>query len=71
MHERSLRLFYQDNNSSCAELLENNNSETTHQRNLQVLATEIFKFRNDLAPEIMKEVFKIQNPSYNFSYPLF
>ena len=39
---------------------------TIHQRNLQVLASEIFKLYNGLAPEIMKEVFKIQNPSYDF-----
>ena len=37
-----------------------------HQRNLQVLATEIFKLKNGLVPEIMKEVFEIQNHAYNF-----
>ena len=49
-----------------AELLEKENSVTIHQRNPQVLATEIFKLKNRLFPEIMKEVFEIQNPSYNF-----
>ena len=51
---------------SSAELFEKNNSVTKHQRNLQVPATEIFKVKNGLAAEIMKEVFKIQNPAYNF-----
>ena len=37
-----------------------------HQRNLQVHATEVFKLKNRLAPEIMKKVFEIQNPAYNF-----
>ena len=39
---------------------------TIHQRNLQLLATEIFKLKSGLAPEIVTEVFKIQNPTYNF-----
>ena len=66
IHERALRLVYQDNSLSFAELLEKNNSVTIHQRNLQVPATEIFKLKNRLAPEIMKEVFEIQNLAYNF-----
>ena len=64
--ERALRLVYQDNSLSFAELLEKDNSVTIHQRNLQVLATEIFKSKNGLAPEIMKEVFEMPNPAYNF-----
>ena len=39
---------------------------TIHQRNLQLLATEIFKLKSGLAPEIVTEVFEIQNPAYNF-----
>ena len=58
--------MYQDNSLSFAELPEKGNSVTIHQRNLQVLAAEIFKLKNGLAPEIMKEVFEIQNPTYNF-----
>ena len=66
IHERALRLVYQDNSLSFAELLQKDNSVTIHQRNLQVHATEIFKLKNRLAPEIMKEIFEIQNPAYNF-----
>ena len=66
IHERALRLVYQDNSLSFAELLEKDNSMAIHQRNLQVLATSIFKLKNGLFPEIMKEVFEIQNPAYNF-----
>ena len=39
---------------------------TIHQRNLQVLATEIFKLKNELVSQIIKEVFEIQNHTYNF-----
>ena len=35
-------------------------------KNLQYLATELFKVKNDLSPEIMKEIFVFQkNESYN------
>ena len=63
---RALRLAYQGNSLSFPKLLEKDNSVTKNQRNLQVLATEIFKLKDEIAPEIMKEVFEIQNPAYNF-----
>ena len=66
MHERALRLVYKDNSLSFSELLEKDNSVTIHQRSLQVVATEIFKSKNELVPEIMKQVFERQNPAYNF-----
>ena len=66
IHERALRLLYQDNSLSFAELLERDNSVTIHQRNLPVHATEIFKLKKILAPEMMKEVFEIQIPASNF-----
>ena len=34
---------------------------TIHQRNLQVLATEIFKAKNDLSSELMKDVFELKS----------
>ena len=36
-----------------------------HQKNLQALVTEIFKVKNDLAPDIMKDVFKLKEPPFN------
>ena len=45
------------------QLLQKDNSVAIHQRNLQVLATEIFKAKNDLSPEIMKEAFELNEPS--------
>ena len=66
IHERALRLVYKDNNLSFAELLHLDNSVTIHQRNIQVLATEIFEVKNKLAPEIMNEVFEFKTPCYNF-----
>ena len=43
LHERCLRLLYGDKSSSFQKLLEQDKSVTIHTRNLQVLATKIFK----------------------------
>ena len=53
MHERALRVTYQDYQSTFLQLLQKDNSVTIHQRNLQVGSTEIFKTKNDLSPEIL------------------
>ena len=42
IHERALRIVYQDFTSSFAKLLINDNSVSIHQRNLQLLVTEIY-----------------------------
>ena len=65
IQERALRLVYKDNKLTFDDLLKLDNSVTIHQRNLQILATEIFKVKNSLAPEIMTEVFEIKEPHYN------
>ena len=42
LHERALRIVYQDYVSSFTELLEKDKSTTIHNRNIQLLATELF-----------------------------
>ena len=44
-------------NLSLDDLLKKDKSVSIHQRNLQILVTEIYKARNDLGPEIMKDIF--------------
>ena len=65
IHEKALRLTCKDNQSSFKELLEKDHSVTVHHENLQALFTEIFKVKNDLAPDIMKGVFELKEPPYN------
>ena len=38
---------------------------TVHHKNLQVLVTEIIKVKNNIAPNIMKDVFKLKKTPYN------
>ena len=65
IHESALRLTYNDNQSSFKQLLEKDHPVTVHHKNLQVLVTEIFKVKNDLVPDIMKDVFQLKEPPYN------
>ena len=65
IHERALRVAYNDNTSTFHQLLLRDNSVTVHNRNLQVLVTEMFKFKMGLCPEIMNDIFQSRNCSYN------
>ena len=51
--------------SSFQDLLKKDNSVSIHYRNIQALATEMFKVKNNIAPEIMKELFAPKMSSYD------
>ena len=53
LHERALRIVYQDYASSFTELLEKDNSTTIHNRNIQLLATKV---KNGLSLPFMNEI---------------
>ena len=65
LHERVLRVVYKGYNITFSELLSKDKSLTIHQINLQLLATEIFKTKNDLITIIMEEIFTFKNVGYN------
>ena len=66
IHEKALRLVYKDEkNLSLDDLTKKGKSISIHQRYLQILATEIYKVRNDLGPEIMKDIFHFVQKPYN------
>ena len=66
-HECALRRLCNDKSSSFRELPERDKSVTIHERNVQVLLTEIFKAKSGVAPEIMTEIFKFQDHSYDLT----
>ena len=50
LHERALSLVYKDITLSFQDMLDLDNSVTIHHRNIQKLAIEMFKIKNDLSP---------------------
>ena len=58
LHERCLRIIYNDKTSSFESLLEKDGSVSIHKSNLQVLATEIFKVNRGISSAIMKGIFE-------------
>ena len=66
IHERTLRLIYPNQHQlTFKELLEKNKTVSIHQRNLQTLATEIYKSKNKISPEVVNLVFEFTNKNYN------
>ena len=57
LHERALRVVYKDKNLTFEELLQKDQAFTIHERNLQKLAVEMYKVKNGLCPEVMKDLF--------------
>ena len=63
IQEHALRIVNKDNVSTFAQLLQKDSSVTIHIRNLQVLATEVFKARNNLSPPIVQNTFGTTEPA--------
>ena len=69
LHERCLWLIYDDKSPSYDELLLKDGSVSIQDRNIKILAIEIFKFKNDLSPEIAPDTFLQQaQTQYNFRH---
>ena len=67
IHEGALRLIYpSDSKLTFKELLNKNKTVSIHQKNLQVLATEIFQAKLNISSEILKELFSFNVRNYNF-----
>ena len=63
LHERALRLVYKNDDLNFQELLDLDNSVTIHQKNLQRLAIEMYKVKNNIAPIHMQKLFDERNIS--------
>ena len=66
IHKKALRLVCKNETVLCFDdLLKRDKSVSIHQKNLQMLTTEIYKAKNDLGPKIMKETFPFIQKPYN------
>ena len=65
IHERSIRIVYRDYNSSFKDLLKKDNSVCIHHRNIQSLAIELFKLKENLSNTIMRDIFPTRVLNYN------
>ena len=63
IHERALRIVFNDKKSSFDELLKKDGSVTIHERNIQTLAIEMYKVYNRMSPQILSEVFPLKESS--------
>ena len=62
VHEKGLRIVYQDYTSSFKELLIKDGSLCIHHRNIQMVAIEMYKVKNNLGHEILNDLFRL-NPN--------
>ena len=65
VQERALRITYNDQLTNVKSLLLNHIEITIHQRNLQVLMTEIYKIINYIAPPTVSSFFEFRENVHN------
>ena len=66
IHERALRITYNDESSTFQELLDKDNSVLLHHRNIRVLATKIYKVLHGYSPAILNKIFVPSHCKYDF-----
>lgn len=64
LHERCLRIVYNDKQSSFEELLNKDSSVSIHHRNIQSLAIEMYKVASGISPELLNEVFQLRGENH-------
>ena len=65
LHKLSLRIVYKGSISFFHELLQKDHSFTIHHRNIQSLARELYKIKENLSNEIMSSIFPPRLIKYN------
>ena len=64
IHEKALRITYNDKSSSFQKLFEKDNPVIIHHRNIKILATETYKFLQRLSSPSMNEIFVERSNNY-------
>ena len=65
LHERALGIVYKDYISSFEDLLQRDKSVTIRHRNIQSLAIELFKVKQNLSNSMLSNTFPTRSISYN------
>ena len=65
IHERFLRIVHRDYNSSFKDVLKKDNSVRIHHRNIQSLAVELSKVKENLSNTVMSDIFPTRVLNYN------
>ena len=65
LYERALRIIFEEYNSHFEDLLKRNKSVTIHHRNIQSLAEELFKVKQNFSNLMLCNRFQTQSISYN------
>ena len=65
IHEKALRLIYNDYELPFDRILEDNKQKVIHKKNIESITIEIYKFQAGLAPPIMSDLFVTWENSYN------
>ena len=63
LHERALRIVYNDHSSSFEDILVKDNSVSIHHRNIRLLAIELYKAKNNLSSQL--ELYQRREVNYN------
>ena len=64
LQERSLRIVYEDCTSSFDNLLKKDKNKTIHQKNIEKLAIQMYKIKNNTTPNIISDLFPVNNNYY-------
>ena len=65
LHERALRIVYNDLSSTFEDLLVKDNSVSINYRNIGLLAIELYKAKNKLSSQLMLALFQRREVNYN------
>ena len=66
LHERALRIVYNDKKSDFETMLKSDKSVTIHLKNPHYLVTEVYKVKNSISPDNIKDIFHFQEQeNYN------
>ena len=66
LHERALRIVYNDYESTLENLFELDNSVSIHHRNIRLLSIKLYKVKHNLSNQVMSELFNLRNINYDF-----